>query len=255
MNPNNVSVPSGQPPMPSNPNMFAAPMPGQAPNPMVQPPSPHKTPLGLIVAVVALGLATILFIALALMFYSQMSDYKNNSDQKSATAVEAAKKEQEEQLKAQFAEQEKEPLRSYTAPGSAASTKIVYPKTWSLYAVEGKDGNSVDAYFHPSSVADISNKSNVYALHLQVLDKAYATVVKEYENAAKKGEVRITPFKPELVPNAEQGVRIDGVVRDTVNGAMVILPVRDKTIKLWTETDAYVNDFNNFVLKNLQYSP
>ncbi len=254
MNPNNVTVPGGAP-LPPNPNMFAVPGPGQAPNPMVQPPSPHKTPLGLIIAVVVLGLATVIFIALALMFYSQMSDYKNNSDQKSATAVEAAKKEQEQQLKAQFTEQEKEPLKSYTAPGSAASTRIVYPKTWSLYAVEGKDGNSVDAYFHPGSVADITNKAYVYALHLQVLDKAYASVVKEYENAAKKGEVRITPYKPDLVPSAEQGVRIDGVVRDNVNGAMVILPVRDKTIKMWTETDAYVNDFNNFVLKNLEYSP
>lgn len=254
MQPNNTIVPNGGA-MPPNPNMFVPPAPGQAPNPMVQPPSPHKTPLVLIITVVVLSLATIAFIALTILFYSQMSDYKNNSDTKSAAAVEVAKKEQEQQLSAQFAEQEKEPLKSYTAPGSAASTKIVYPKTWSLYAIEGKDGTSVDAYFHPNSVADITNKANVYALHLQVLDKAYSAVVKEYENAAKKGEARISPYKPELVTGAEQGVRVDGIVRDTVSGAMVIVPVRDKTIKIWTETDKYINDFNNFVLKNLEYSP
>lgn len=254
MDPKNMPVYNGAP-MPPNPNMFAPPAPGQAPNTMVQPPSPHKTSLGLIIAVVVLGLATIAFIALTILFYSQMSDYKNNSDQKSAAAVETAKKEQEQQLKAQFAEQEKEPLKSYTSPSSAASTKIVYPKTWSLYALEGKDGTSVNAYFNPNSVADVSSKTNVYALHFQVLDKAYASAVDEYASAAKNGEVRITPYKPELVPKAEQGVRIDGIVRDNVNGAMVILPVRDKTIKIWTETDAYLNDFNNFVLKNLEYSP
>lgn len=253
MNPNNMIVPPG--PMPPNPNIFVSPQPGQAPNPMVPPQLPHKTPVGLIVAAIVFGLLAVVFLVLTILFFSQMSDYKNNSDQKAAVAVEEAKVKQAEELKAQFAEQEKEPLRSYSAPGSAASVKIVYPKTWSLYAIEGKDGNSVNSYFNPTLISDTGNKANVYALRLQVLDKQYATVVKEYESAAKKGEVAITPYKPELVPSAQTGVRIDGKIRDDISGAMVILPVRDKTIKLWTETGNFTNDFNTFVLKNLEYSP
>ncbi|HPR10175.1 MAG TPA: hypothetical protein PLJ04_01205 [Candidatus Saccharibacteria bacterium] len=242
--------------MPTAPNIFVPPAPGQVPNPMSPqlPPDP-KTPVWLIVAMIIATLLAIVFLVLTVLFYMQMSDYKNNSDQKSAAAVEQAKATQAEELKLQFAEQEKEPLKSYTAPGSAASTKIVYPKTWSLYAVEGQNGNSVDAFFNPNIVPDTTNKGNVYALRMQVLDKPYATVVKEYDAPAKKGEVRISPYKPEQVSAAEQGVRIDGVVRDKVSGTMVILPVRDKTIKIWTETENYVNDFNNFVLKNLEYSP
>lgn len=247
MNPNNQMQPA--------PNIFAAPQPGQAPHPMTQPPEPHKTPVVLIAAVVIFGLLAITFLILTIIFFSQMSDYKNNSDQKSAAAVEVAKKQQAEELAAQFAEAEKEPLRSYTAPGSAASVKVVYPKTWSLYAIEGKEGSSVNTYFNPIVIADTSNKDNVYALRMQVLDKAYASVVKEYETEAKKGEVKITPFKPERVANAQTGVRIEGTVRDDIKGAMVILPVRDKTIKIWTETENYTNDFNNFVIKNLEYSP
>lgn len=253
MNPNNQMAPNSQ--MPSNPNVFAAPSPGQAPNPMAPTPMPHKTPKALIIAVVIFGLLAVVFLVLTIMFYSQMSDYKNNSDQKSAVAVEEAKKAQAEELKVQFAEQEKEPLRSYTAPGSAASVKVVYPKTWSLYAIEGKEGSSVNSYLNPIIVADTSNKDNVYALRLQVLDKSYASVVKEYETAAKKGEVKITPYKPERVASAETGVKIEGKIRDDISGVMVILPVRDKTIKLWTESGNFNNDFNNFVLKNLEYNP
>jgi hypothetical protein len=184
-----------------------------------------------------------------------MSDYKNNSDLKSAAAVKVANSELEAKLQAQFAEAEKEPLRSYTTPNASASVKIVYPKTWSLYTIEGKDGGEVEGYFNPNFVADISNNANVYALRLEVLNKTYASVVKEYESAAKKGEVTITPYKPEKVANAEQGVRVTGKVRDDLSGAMVILPVRDKTIKIWTESENTVADFDNFVLKNLEYIP
>lgn len=244
--------------MQSNPNIFAAPTPGQTPNPMVPPPQPrHKTPVALIAAVVVFGLLSITFLVLTFIFFSQMSDYKNNSDQKSAVAVEAAKKQQAEELQAQFAEQEKEPLKSYTAPGSAASVKVVYPKTWSLYTIEGKDGSSVSAYFNPSMVTDTSNKASVYALRLQVLDKAYKDVLKEYDAAVKKGDITSTPYKSELIANAEVGVRLDGKLRDEISGSMIIIPAlaSTKTIQLWTETGNYTNDFNNFVLKNLEYSP
>lgn len=239
------------------PNIFAAPQPGQAPHPMSpmnQEPH-HKSTILLVVMVVLLGLLAITFLILTIMFYSQMTDYKTNSDQKAAVAVEDAKAKQADELKAQFAEQEKEPLRSYTAPGSAASTKIVYPKTWSLYVVEGKDGNSVDGYFNPTQVSDTSKKENVYALRLQVLDKQYAAVVKEYDTDVKKGAVTVAPYKPEIVQNAQTGVKIEGKIRDDISGVMVILPVRDKTIKIWTETGNYNADFANFVLKNLEYNP
>ena len=253
--PTNNQIPNGvQVPAPPA-NIFVPPPTGQMPNTMIDPPQqPRKAPVGLIISAVVLGLFAVDMLVLTILFYGQMSDYKNNSDQKSAAAVEVAKKEQEKQLNAQFVEKEKEPLISYVAPSTAAGTTIVYPKTWSLYVVEGKSGAVVDAYFNPIAVTDVGNDANVYALRAQVLDKPYTTVVKEYEADAKKGTVQVAPYKP-AVENAQEGVRLDGVVRDDVKGAMVIVPVRDKTIKLWTETDTYINDFNTFVLKNLQYSP
>lgn len=215
----------------------------------------HKPPTVLIVIAIILGLLTITFIALTFVFYAQMQDYKNNSDQKSAAAVEVAKKEQEEALNKQFAEDEKEPYISYTSPSNAAAVKIVYPKTWSLYAVDGKNGNTVETYFNPNYVPDVANEANVMALRMQVLDRVYAQVTKEYEDEIKKGEVTVTPYKPEAIPSAETGIRITGAVAKGKRGTMVILPVRDKTIKMWTESENYNADFDGVVLKNLTFNP
>jgi hypothetical protein len=36
---------------------------------------------------------------------------------------------------------------------------------------------------------------------------------------------------------------------------MVVIKVRDKTLKIYTESTDYMSDFNDIVLKNLTFSP
>jgi hypothetical protein len=49
-------------------------------------------------------------------------------------------------------------------------------------------------------------------------------------------------------------VRVKGEVRnETVD--MVVLPLRDKTLQLWTEGTQFENDFNNNILANFSFSP
>ncbi|MCU0667460.1 MAG: hypothetical protein MUF85_02480 [Patescibacteria group bacterium] len=219
------------------------------------PPSPHKTPVALIIFAVAMLLVSVTLAVLLVIFYGQAQDYKNNSDKKSEIAVKTALENQDKTLKEQFAQAEKEPLKEYVTPSSAASVKIVYPKTWSVYAVEGRDGNTVNNYFHPNLVNDTNNNNNLYALRLEVLDRVYTTVIKEYESSAKNGKVKISPFVAKNVKGAETGIRIDGEINNNVQGSMVVLPVRDKTIRIWTESGNYTDDFNKFILENLTYNP
>jgi hypothetical protein len=218
-------------------------------------PPKQKPPKGLILAVVGLLLLSIIFIVLTVMFYSQMSNYKNNSDEISAKAVLQANDELKKKLDLEYSEKDKLPNKEYTTPSSAASVKIVYPKTWDLYFIEDNNRGTVDNYFNFNMVPDISNKDNQYSLRLEVLDKNYTEVAKSYDTDAKKGAIIISPYKPELVPNAQTGILITGDIRKDVKGQAVILPVRDKTIKIWTEGANYINDFNNVVLKNLTYNP
>lgn len=219
--------------------------------PAPKPKKSKKLVFGLILSIFLL----VIFAVLTMVFYGQMQDYKTNSDQKSSVAVEQAKKEQEKQLNEQFAEKEKEPLKSYTGPANAAAVKIVYPKTWSLYTVEGPSGNTLNSYFNPNLVPNVANRDNLFALRLDVSVQPYANVLRTFESKVAKGEVKVTPFVASNVQGAETGVRIDGAITNNTTGSLVIIPVRDKTIQLWTESGNYTSDFDNFVLKNLTFNP
>jgi hypothetical protein len=41
----------------------------------------------------------------------------------------------------------------------------------------------------------------------------------------------------------------------TGTGTMVLLPMRDKTLEIWTESNDYLNDFNTYVLPNMTFAP
>lgn len=234
-----------QPVMPPQPNIGTVP---------VQLPKDPK-PVGLIVAVVIAVLLLIAATIFAVWAYMGMQDYKSNSDKKSAAAVAKAEAAQKTALEAQFAEQEKQPNKTYTSPSQYGSVKLVYPKTWAAYVAESDSSSQpVDGYFYPNFVPNISGK-NSYYLRVQVVNTPYQSVVKPYEDKAKQGTVKVSAFKPEQVKDASAGVRVDGLLDSNTKGSMVVLPVRDKTLKIWTENDASAGDFNTIVLKNLSYSP
>lgn len=229
----------------------------------IQPLTPfdNKPRHNFITLIIIILLAILLIASLSFGFwaFAQMKDYKNNSDQKSSVAVENAKAEQEKLLKAQFAEQEKEPLKTYTGPAAQGSVKIVYPKTWSAYIIEQTTGSNipVDGYFYPNFVPGptSSNSKFNYSLRIQISTNNYQSELNIYKSFLTQGTLKATPFKPEAVSNSGTGIKLDGQFQMNKKGSMVILPLRDKILKLWTENDANLNDFNNFVLKNLSFSP
>lgn len=214
------------------------------------PEKPSKGPLiGLIISIFLLVVAVI-FIG---YIYAKMQDYKNNSDAISAKAVAKAKDEQKKELEAQFAEQEKSPLVSYTTPDAYGSISIVYPKTWARYVGDG-GANPVDAYFYPEYIPGLSDK-NLYNLRVQVLNSSYKNVLASYDSLIKSGAVKSSAYLPEQMKDADPGVRLEGKIAGEKKGAKIILPLRDKTIVIWTETEAGIKDLDQYVLKNLTYSP
>lgn len=184
-------------------------------------------------------------------------DYKNNADQKIAAAVETAVSQNSVKKDKEFAEKEKSPLDIYEGPSAYGSVKIAYPKTWSVY-VHSPTSNPqpLDAYFSPLAVPSVTDNSSVYALRVKVLTSSYATVVKAMDNNIKAGKVRATPFALEKVPDVV-GLRADGEILQNrkLNGAMIVLPMRDKTLQVWTEDAQLINDFNNIIIKNMSFSP
>lgn len=201
-----------------------------------------------------------LFIAsavFAVWAYQGKQDYKNNADQKIAVAVDAAKKQQSTTDSNNFAEAAKQPLRAYKGPEAYGSLVINYPRTWSAYVDDSGSASDtpVNGYFYPDTVPSTSDSTKVFALRVQVLAQAYSDVVSQLTNQdSGQQKFTVAPYSPPKVPKAV-GIRIDGQISDTKTGSMVVLPLRDKTLELSTESQQFENDFNNNILPNFTFSP
>jgi len=202
---------------------------------------------------------SIFFLVVAIVFgawaFMQMLDYKDHSDAKVAAAVTQAKTEEDSVKDAAFAEVEKQPLRTYQGSATYGSVNVSYPKTWSAYVVDTRNTTPfIDGYFYPGSVPDVTQQASVFALRVQVVDDDYSNVVKQLTSLVQQGKATVTPYKAPKVPSVI-GVRVDGQITFAKTGSMVILPLRNMTLKVWTEGPQFENDFNTNILPNLTFKP
>jgi hypothetical protein len=188
-------------------------------------------------------------------------DYKNNSDQKSAQAVEAAKKVQANELQKKFDEDYKKPNKTYQGPAAFGTVTFSFPKTWSAYVDESNSSEPINGYFYPDKVPSIQIGA-AYALRVELLSTAYSQVIQQYTPQVKQGTLRASAYVPPKmngVANVQAGTKLDGIVSvsQTGNhtGSIVIMQVRDKTLKIYTELPNFINDYNNIVLPSLTFAP
>ena len=189
-------------------------------------------------------------------FISQQ-DYKNNTDNKVAVAVRASEEAQKVKLAAEFSEKEKSPFKTYSSSATYGSINFNYPKTWSVYIDETNSSVPIAGYFQPNFVPAIRQDAT-YALRLQLLSSAYDQEVKHFEGQIKSGSlhaVAYIPVKLKGQPNVQAGVKLEGELSPKKPGIMVILKVRDKTLKISTDGSDTIADFNNTILPSLSFAP
>lgn len=218
----------------------------------------QSRPIGWIIALSVLGVFLISALIFGFWAFAERNDYKNNVDQKIAVANKQIEKETTEKNNKQFAEESKKPLKKYVGPSSYGTVTVEYPKTWSAYITTGNNSSDpLVGYFHPDYVPTIVNSGTTrqaIALKIQVANQAYDTVVKQYDGQIQNGEVVASSYA--LPKMSEQvGMKFTGKIDQQLNGTEIILPLRDKTLIITTETDAYLADFNNYILPNLTYVP
>ncbi len=201
--------------------------------------NPLLIPLVLsVLVVVGFGISTY-------VYYTNFVDQRDNVDQKIDSAVQVAETEQREKLDKEFAEREKIPNKTYTTPSIYGSVKLTFPKTWSSFVND--TGNTIDYYGHPEYVP---SKGVNYALRLNVSTKKFATEIKSFDAAVKKGELKAVS----ITVSGTTGTRLDGLLKKDQQGSMVIFPLRDKTLKVWTENKDFAADYEA-VLKQLTFVP
>lgn len=207
-------------------------------------------------------ITTIIFVILAIGLgvgfgwsYLQMVDYRDNVTDKVDVAVKAAKEDQKNADKVEFTEEYKKPNLQYEGPSDSGSVTFNYPKTWAAYVEKsGADGGDLSVYFNPKSVPTINNKT-VYALRITIDNKSYSSVLQSYNGKVQEGSLKaktITVGKTDSFSGYE-GMRIDGQFDDGINGSVVIFKIRDKTLRLYVDSQDFMSDFDNTVLTSLKY--
>lgn len=188
--------------------------------------------------------------------YSSRQDYKNNTDQKIAAAVGVARQQEDTKQAAQYAEEAKNPLKTYNGPEAYGSLVISYPKTWSGYVNDIGSGSALlDGYFAPGVVPDVNGQSSIFALRVQVLNGTYASSLQNLSSLQQDGKVTVSAYSLPKLPKVV-GVEVSGQLNgDNSTETMVILPLRSNTLEISTEGTQYLNDFNKYILPNFSFSP
>lgn len=189
-------------------------------------------------------------------------DYKNNADKKIAAAVAAAEKAQAAKLQASFAEQLKSPYKAFRGSQTYGSITFAYPNSWSAYVDESQSSQPINGYFHPNQVPGIQAGA-AYALRVELINSTYNQVLQPYSDQVSNGKVTATAYiPPKMKSNSsvQPGTYIKGAISQSSsgqdnNGAMLIISVRDKTLKIYTESNDFLSDFNNIILASLTFVP
>jgi type II secretory pathway pseudopilin PulG len=215
-------------------------------------------------SVVVAVISSILLVAagaFAVWAFMGRQDFKNNTDQKINTAVTAAEAAQAVRLKAQFAEESKNPNKTYLGSPTYGSVSFKYPKTWSAYIDETSSNEPINGYFYPDKVPGLQS-GTAYALRVELLNNSYSQTLQQLNSLVKQGKLKASAYVPPKMagkPNLQPGTRFDGMVNQNQagpqQGSMVVIQVRDKTLKISTQSLSFVQDYNNSVLANLTFVP
>ncbi|MBI4101018.1 hypothetical protein HY441_00915 [Candidatus Microgenomates bacterium] len=193
----------------------------------------------LVIGMLALG-------GLAIYYIAQFNREKTTVDEQAAEAAAAARAEQKQADEADFAERAKQPYRSYTAPPIIGSLTINFPKTWNVYAEEGEGtGAELNVFMNPEAVRGEKTYDGAYALRVSLERTLYTEAVKKLQKAIEKGELTAAAVSVSGI----SGTRYSGKVAEEHTGILVMLPVRDKTLSIWTESNDYVADFNTIIAR------
>ncbi|HIA91560.1 TPA: hypothetical protein EYO12_00395 [Candidatus Saccharibacteria bacterium] len=219
-----------------------------------QPPQQQLPPIGgkkhntaLIVAFMSSALAVI-FLGLFIWQFSERSSLQANYDSDLDAAALAAVNARETELREEFEDRLNSDTTTYVGSDVLGSITFDYPKTWSASINENDSGNTrLDATFHPNA---ISNSVKAFALKIQVVDDPYSQELGTYDNDVERGELTANP----VTYSGVDGVRLNGQIDNDLTGSIVLLPLRDRTLILRTESDTHQDTFES-ILDSLQFSP
>lgn len=204
----------------------------------------------LLIASILLGVIAAGFAGSFIWAYGNYLDQRDNVNDKVAVAIESAKKEQSEADDKKLVEAVKQPYTQLVGPDDLGRVTLSYPKTWSVYIAKDGTGGAYEAYLNPGSVPAVTS-TQAYATRVVVSETSYESSIASYSSAVKKGDLRSTPI---TIGNFN-GIKLEGKFSTTRSGQAVVFKVRDNTLTIATDSPEYATDFNEVVVKSLNFNP
>jgi len=206
-----------------------------------------------------LGILLLVALVFGVWAFSGRQSAKNNANSQAASAASAAAASQKTTDQAAFADQLKQPYKSFTGPATYGSIKFSYPKTWSAYVDQSGSSEPINGYFYPDIVPAVnSNNNTAFALRVELVANTYSSEIQQYQSQAQQGALKASAYVPAKLASTagvQRGTRFDGTLNTTQTGSLIIIPVRDQTLLVYTESTDFLNDFNKIVLPSLTFSP
>src|SRR3989344_6030028 len=185
--------------------------------------------LAIVATIIAIGLGV-----LAIYYVLQYNKEKTTVESQKAKAAEVARSEQKTQDETAFAKEEKFPYSTYEVPAVLGAIKVEYPKTWSVFAIQDESAaTQLDVFMSPQVVLAEKNNTEPYAFRMKLEQKLYTESIKKYQSLAQKGQVTAEA----VVVSGISGTRFNGQIDTGRTGSIILLPIRDKTLSLWTEAE------------------
>ncbi len=169
------------------------------------------------------------------------TDLKKNFNTRSDEITKRALIENTNRLEADFVEREKREFVTYTALSELGDLSFLHPKNWHIY-LKDDSVNDYEVYFHPKRIRPI-DKDSRYALRLNVTDKSYERVIKEYDSLVRKKDL-----SSEVISiNGVNGTLFKGMFNKYIKGSAVVFKLRDKTVTIRTDAPQFEKDFNEII--------
>jgi len=205
---------------------------------------------GSIVAIISLAVVVVILGGVATWAIMSYNRERETVNQQIASAVEDARADQRAVLEDQFEEERNNPFRTYTAPSVFGGLSLDFPRTWNVYVEDGTRGRvQIDLTMHPEIVRDQQSEDDIYAFRMELQDRLFEQVNQSYQRDAERGNLDARA----VTISGLEGVQYSGEVVRNKNGQLVVLPYRDKTIVMWTESNRFADDFEE-ILSRAQFS-
>ena len=217
-------------------------VPGSGPFSTQPPRRGGGSPIGIILLVI-LGLGTLIFGLLTIMYASQAATATKILETEKTEAAEAAREEQKKLDEAEFAKINASPFRSYTAPPEFGSFTINFPKSWSSSVIHEATGKQVQLTLHPNFIVRSKGSDAPMATRVVLNQRTKDQYLQQYASLIKNKTLKQADITVSGLPAFD----VTGKFTDKKTQREIIVPIRDKVLVFSNEDTAYSSEFAQIV--------